>query len=61
MSIDGDEMSSRELTMRICEIFLATGVLLVALFVVPFVVVLYCIPSIRASFEQLAYEDAMRG
>ena len=47
--------------MRICEIFLATGVLLVALFVLPFVVVLYCIPSIRASFEQLAYEDAMRG
>ena len=54
-------MFSEETTIRIREIFLATGVVLVALFFLPFVVVLYFIPSIRASFEQLAYEDAMRG
>lgn len=39
----------------------ATGVILAGIFVLPIVVVLYCIPSIRAAFDQLAYEDAMRG
>ena len=31
------------------------------LFALPVVALLYCSPSIRAAFDQLAYEDVMRG
>ena len=37
------------------------GIILAGIFMLPLVVVLYCVPSIRAAFDQLAYEDAMRG
>ena len=40
---------------------IATGVVLIALLFLPVVVLLYRIPSIRVAFDQLAYEDAMRG
>ena len=37
------------------------GVILAGLLVLPIVLLLYCIPSIRLAFDQLVYEDAMRG
>ena len=47
--------------MRSHEILIAIGVVFVALPFLPIVVLLYCIPSIRVAFDQLVYEDAMRG
>ena len=43
------------------EFLKAVAIIAVVLLVVPFVAVLYCVPSIRLAFDQLAYEDAMRG
>ena len=37
-------------------VFIMLGIVLL-----PIVVVFYCIPSVRAPFKQLAYEDAVRG
>ena len=36
------------------------GVIILGIVFLPVVVILYCIPSVRAAFDQLAYEDAMR-
>lgn len=43
------------------EYALMAGVIILGIVFLPIVVILYCIPSIRATFKQLAYEDAMRG
>ena len=40
---------------------IAVGVVFVSLLFLPVVVLLHCIPSIRVAFDQLAYEDAIRG
>lgn len=39
----------------------AVAIVTCGLLVLPLVALLYCIPSIRLAFDQLAYEDAMRG
>ena len=36
-------------------------IIAVGLIALPIVVLLYCIPTVRLAFNQLAYEDAMRG
>ena len=43
------------------EYALMAGVIILGIVFLPVVVILYCIPSVRATFKQLAYEDAMRG
>ena len=43
------------------EYALMAGVIILGIVFLPVVVLLYCIPSVRATFKQLAYEDAMRG
>lgn len=37
------------------------AILLCSLIALPIVAILYLIPSVRDAFDQLAYEDAMRG
>ena len=43
------------------EYALMAGVIILGIVFLPVVVILYCIPSVRATFDLLAYEDAMRG
>ena len=43
------------------EYALMAGVIILGIVFLPVVVILYCIPSVRATFNHLAYEDAMRG
>ena len=43
------------------EYALWAGIVILGIVFLPVVVILYCIPSVRATFKQLAYEDAMRG
>ena len=43
------------------EYALMAGVIILGIVFLPVVVILYCIPSVRATFKQLAYEDAMLG
>ena len=40
---------------------MAGVIILGIVFFLPVVVILYCIPSVRATFDLLAYEDAMVG
>ena len=42
------------------EYALMAGVIILGIVFLPVVVILYCIPSVRGTFKQLAYEDAMR-
>lgn len=46
---------------KICDTSLVIVTVVCALVVLPIAVVLYLIPSVRGAFDQLAYEDAMRG
>jgi len=39
----------------------AVSIIVIGLLALPIVALLYCIPSIRLAFGQLAYEDAVRG
>ena len=43
------------------EYALMAGVIILGIVFLPVVVILYCLPSVRATFNHLAYEDAMRG
>ncbi len=43
------------------EYALMAGVIILGIVFLPIVTILYCIPSVRATFNHLAYEDAMRG
>ena len=43
------------------EVVLAIVSIFCALIAVPFVALLYLIPCVREAFNQLAYEDAMKG
>lgn len=40
---------------------LVAAIIVCSLVALPFVAILYLIPSVRDAFDQLAYEDAMRG
>lgn len=48
------ETSSKECALMVVVIILGIAFL-------PIVTIFYCIPSVRATFDQLAYEDAMIG
>lgn len=43
------------------EYALMAVIIILGLVFLPVVVILYCIPSVRETFNQVAYEDAMRG
>lgn len=43
------------------EYALMADVIILGIVFLSVVVILYCIPSVDATFKQLAYEDAMRG
>lgn len=66
MQIEGEGMK-KETQYKDCrktspkEYALMAGVIILGIVFLPVVVILYCIPSVRATFKQLAYEDAMRG
>lgn len=45
----------------VSELMKAVAIIVSGLLVLPIVAALYYIPSIRLAFDQLAYEDAMRG
>ena len=40
---------------------LVVAIIVCSLVALPFVALLYLIPSVRSAFDQLAYEDAMKG
>ena len=46
---------------RLCDYALMAVTILVGIVLLPFLVPLYLMPSVRETFDQLAYEDAMRG
>ena len=54
LDMDGWRMSSKDYVLM--AFFIILGIVFL-----PVVVILYCIPSIREAFNQVAYEDAMRG
>ena len=65
---DGVEGTSFERTKSMKTLILTVGyalavaaILLCSLIALPIVAILYLIPSVRDAFDQLAYEDAMRG
>lgn len=43
------------------EYALLAGIIILGIVCLPVVVILYCIPAVRDTFNQVAYEDAMRG
>ena len=43
------------------ECALMAVVIILGIVFLPVVAILYCLPSVRATFDQLAYEDAMLG
>ena len=43
------------------EYALMAVVIILGIAFLPIVTIFYCIPSVRATFDLLAYEDAMRG
>ena len=53
------DMNRRKISPK--EYALMAGVIILGIVFLPVVVILYCIPSIRATFNHLAYEDAVRG
>ncbi len=44
-----------------CEYSIMVVTVLVGIVLVPLLIPFYLIPSVREAFDQLAYEDAMRG
>ena len=47
--------------MRLRDYVLMAVTILLGIVFLPIVIPLYLIPSVREAFDQLAYEDAMRG
>ena len=46
---------------RLRDYALMAGTILAGIVLLPILIPLYILPSIREAFDQLAYEDAMRG
>lgn len=60
------EMAQKTLTgngwlIRLRDYALMAVTILVGIVLLPILISLYLVPSVREAFDQLAYEDAMRG
>ena len=54
-------LTNKRWSIQLRDYALITETILVGIVLLPIMIPLYLIPSVRAAFDQLAYEDAMRG